>query len=156
VSVTALAGPDLSAIITMPSGNFSSEETKGLLMQLQEVNGSTASGAVVVTITVPTGYSVSFDNTLTSIQVSGGSLVSVANGKWTLSGSVGSQQLRISLNGGESIGGHSTMDVGFWVSRTSANGGSRSNITISVADDSSGSYDVNRLNNIYARVITAQ
>ncbi|WP_157634793.1 hypothetical protein [Spirosoma panaciterrae] len=33
------------------------------------------------------------------------------------------------------------------------NGCSRSNITVNVADDSSGSYDVNRLNNVYARII---
>ncbi|WP_460956813.1 hypothetical protein, partial [Spirosoma litoris] len=36
VSVTALAGPDLSPIILMPEGNFAAGETKGLLMKLQE------------------------------------------------------------------------------------------------------------------------
>ncbi|WP_281167752.1 hypothetical protein [Spirosoma panaciterrae] len=39
------------------------------------------------------------------------------------------------------------------MSRTSANGGSRSNITVNVADDNGGSYDVNRFNNVYARII---
>ncbi|WP_155297362.1 hypothetical protein [Spirosoma aerolatum] len=44
--------------------------------------------------------------------------------------------------------------MGFTISRTSANSGSVSNITVNVADDSSGSYDVNRLNNVYARIIS--
>ncbi|WP_298607207.1 choice-of-anchor Q domain-containing protein [uncultured Spirosoma sp.] len=153
VSLTALAGPDLSPLINMPSGNFAPGETKGMLIQLQEVNGGNATGNLLITITVPTGYSISFDNTLTSLNVSGGSSVNVQNPKWQISNTVASQQLSLRLNGGESVGPRSTMNIGVFVSRTSANGGSYSNITISVADDSGGTYDVNRLNNIYARII---
>ncbi|GAB4024579.1 hypothetical protein GCM10028809_02090 [Spirosoma gilvum] len=156
VSVTALAGPDLSAIMSLPDGNFQAGESKGLLMQLQEVNGSTASGSIVITITVPTGYSVSFDNSLTSINVSGGSTnpVSVQNNKWHLSSSVAGQQVSLSINGGESVVANSTLNLGFTITRTTANAGSVSNITVNIADDSGGQYDVNQLNNIYARVIS--
>ncbi|WP_080058028.1 hypothetical protein [Spirosoma aerolatum] len=63
-----------------------------------------------------------------------------------LSNTVGTQQVQFSLSGGQ-------LDDECGVSRISANAGSYSNITVSVADDSGGTYDVNRLNNIYARII---
>ncbi|WP_020599170.1 LamG domain-containing protein [Spirosoma panaciterrae] len=154
VSVTALAGPDLSAIISLPDANFPAGSSKNLLMQLQEVNGSPATGNITITITVPTGYSVSFDNTLTSFTVSGGGAGSVDNTKWHQSNNVASQQVSITINGGQSVGAKTTMNLGFTVRRTSANAGSVSNITVNIADDSSGSYDVNRLNNVYARIIS--
>ncbi|GAB4041379.1 beta strand repeat-containing protein [Spirosoma gilvum] len=156
VSVTALAGPDLSAIMSLPDGNFQARESKGLLMQLQEVNGATASGSIMITITVPVGYSVSFDNSLTSINVSGGSNnpVAVQNTKWQISSSLAGQQLSLALNGGESVAASSTINLGFSITRTTANAGSVSNITVNVADDGRGQYDVNRLNNVYARIIT--
>ncbi|GAB4024576.1 hypothetical protein GCM10028809_02080 [Spirosoma gilvum] len=154
VSVTALAGPDLTAIMSLPDGNFQAGESKGLLMQVQEVNGSTASGSIIITITVPVGYSVSFDNSLTSINVSGGSTVAVQNNKWHVSSNIVGQQLSLVLNGGESVTASTTLNVGFLITRTTANAGSTSNITINVADDSAGSYDVNRLNNVYSRIIS--
>ncbi|WP_080055319.1 Ig-like domain-containing protein [Spirosoma aerolatum] len=155
VSVTAVAGPDLSAILSLPNGNFSIGESKGLLVQLQEVNGAVSSGAIVITISVPTGYSVSFDNTLTSLNVSGGSNnpVTIQNNKWHVSNTIAGQQLSLAINGGESIGANTTLKLGLTITRTTANGGSTSNITINVANDGGGIYDVNRLNNIYARII---
>ncbi|GAB4026184.1 beta strand repeat-containing protein [Spirosoma gilvum] len=155
VSVTALAGPDLSAIMSLPDGNFTAGENKGLLVQLQEVNGAVSSGSIIITITVPTGYSISFDNTLTSINVSGGTTnpVAVQNSKWHVSNTVAGQQLSLAINSGESVGANSTLNLGFTITRTTANPGSTSNITINVADDGGGTYDVNRLNNIYARII---
>ncbi|RAI77484.1 hypothetical protein HMF3257_30865 [Spirosoma telluris] len=104
VSVTALAGPDLSPLISLPDANFAVVDSKGLLIQLQEVNGSVASGNIIITLTVPTGYSVSFDNTLTSFDVSGGSRVMVANSKWHVSNTVSNRQLSLTINGGESVG----------------------------------------------------
>ncbi|GAB4032875.1 hypothetical protein GCM10028809_32690 [Spirosoma gilvum] len=156
VSVTALAGPDLSATLSLPDANFPAGSSKDLLMQLQEVNGSTARGSIVITLTVPAGYSVSFDNTLSSINVSGGTTnpVAVQNSQWQVSQSVAGQQLSLSLNGGESVVANGTLSLGFTIIRTSANSGSVSNITVNVADDSGGSYDVNRLNNVYARIIS--
>lgn len=154
VSVTALTGPDLSSILNLPSSSFSAGETKGLLMQVQEVNGATATGNIVVTITVPVGYSVSFDNTLTSFSVSGGSTTSVQNTQWHISSRVTGQSLSIAINGGQSVEANSTMNLGFSITRSSANSGSVSNVTVNVANDSSGSYDVNRFNNVYARIIT--
>ncbi|GAB4030113.1 hypothetical protein GCM10028809_22470 [Spirosoma gilvum] len=154
VSVTALAGPDLSAIMSLPDANFPAGGSKGLLIQVQEVNGAVSSGAIVITITVPTGYSVSFDNTLTSIDVSGGSTVIVQNNKWHISSNVANQQVSLAINGGESVGANATLNLGVTITRTTANAGSTSNITINVTDDGSGSYDVNRLNNIFARIIS--
>ncbi|GAB4036101.1 beta strand repeat-containing protein [Spirosoma gilvum] len=157
VSVTALAGPDLSAIMSLPEANFPAGDAKGLLVQLQEVNGAaTSAGNIVLTLTMPTGYSVSFDNTLTSINVAGGSEnpVSVSNPKWHITSTIANQQISLTINGGEFIAARGVMNLGFTVNRTSANSGSSSNITVNVADDSSGTYDVNRSNNIYARIIT--
>ncbi len=156
VSVTALSGPDLTAIVSLPDANFPAGGSKDLLVQVQEVNGSIASGNIVITITVPTGYSVSFDNTLTSFTVSGGGsdLVSVDNTKWQQSSNLAGQQISLTINSGQSIAARSTMNLGFTITRTSANSGSASNLTVNIADDSSGGYDVNRLNNVYARIIT--
>ncbi|GAB4041374.1 hypothetical protein GCM10028809_68430 [Spirosoma gilvum] len=154
VSVTALAGPDLSPTLSLPNSNFSTGEQKGLLMQVQEVNGAVSSGAIVITVTVPTGYSVSFDNTLTSFTVSGGGSSPVDNTKWHQTSTVAGQQVSVTINGGQSIGAGTTMSLGFAITRTSANSGSSSNITVNVTDDSGQTYDVNRLNNVYARIIT--
>ncbi|GAB4035203.1 hypothetical protein [Spirosoma gilvum] len=157
VSVTALAGPDLSAIMSLPEANFQAGDAKGLLVQLQEVNGAaTSAGAIVLTLTVPTGYSVSFDNTLTSISVAGGSgnPVSVDNSKWHITTTIANQQISLTINAGEFIAARGVMNLGFMISRTSANSGSTSNITVNVADDSGGTYDVNKSNNVYARIIS--
>ncbi|WP_210422515.1 putative Ig domain-containing protein [Spirosoma sp. KCTC 42546] len=157
VSVTALSGPDLTAIVSLPDANFSAGETKGLLLQLQEVNGTAARGAIVMTISVPPGYSVNFDNTLTTISVSGGSAnpVAVDNARWHQGSSVMGRQLSLMINEGQGVGANSTVSLGVRITRTSANSGSVSNITVNVADDSGGGYDVNRLNNVYARIIQA-
>ncbi|WP_198175357.1 Ig-like domain-containing protein [Spirosoma telluris] len=157
VSVTALPGPDLSATLSLPDANFPASSSKDLLVQVQEVNGSAATGNIVITLTVPTGYSVSFDNSLTSINVSGGSTnpVSVQNSKWQVSSRVAGRQLSLVINSGESVGAKGTLSLGFSITRTTATGGSVSNITINVADDSGGQYDVNRLNNVYARIINS-
>ncbi|MBN8821875.1 MAG: leucine-rich repeat domain-containing protein [Spirosoma sp.] len=153
ISVTALTGPDLSPILSISNANFAADDSKVLLVQVQEVNGATASGAILITITVPVGYSVSFDNTLTSFSVSGGESTSVDNTKWHQSSSVSGQQISLALNNGQSVGANSTLNIGILVTRTTANSGSASNITVNIADDSSGRYDVNRLNNVYARII---
>ncbi|MVM40330.1 hypothetical protein GO730_26220 [Spirosoma sp. HMF3257] len=44
--------------------------------------------------------------------------------------------------------------LGFSVTRTSANSGSTSSITVNVADDRTMTYDSNLSNNIYARIIS--
>ncbi|MVM35178.1 hypothetical protein GO755_34460 [Spirosoma sp. HMF4905] len=156
VSVTAVSGPDLSAIISLPDANFQAGDSKDFLIQLQEVNGETASGTIVITITAPAGYTVDFNNSLTSIDVAGGSNnpVAVQNSKWQISNNVGNHQLSLTINSGESVEANTTLNLGFSVTRTTANAGSTSNITINVADDGGGSYDVNRLNNVYARIIS--
>ncbi|MBN8823945.1 MULTISPECIES: hypothetical protein [unclassified Spirosoma] len=155
VSVTALSGPDLSPIINLLDANFSAGDSKNFLVQLQEVNGATSTGNIIITITVPVGYTVTFNSSLTSMIISGGgtNAVTVQNNKWTVSNNRDNQQLSLSINSGESVGASSTQNLGFTVTRTTANSGSVSNITVNVADDSGNQYDVNRLNNVFARIL---
>ncbi|GAB4039665.1 beta strand repeat-containing protein [Spirosoma gilvum] len=157
VSVTVVTGPDLTSILSLPDANFPANGSKQLLIQVQEVNGfATTGSSITINITVPAGYTISYDNTLTSINVSGGSNnpVAVQNSKWQVSSNVANQQLSLTINGGESMGANTTLNLGFTITRTTANSGSTSNITINVADDSGGSYDNNHLNNIFARIIS--
>ncbi|MVM37671.1 hypothetical protein GO730_08780 [Spirosoma sp. HMF3257] len=58
------------------------------------------------------------------------------------------------MNAGQFIAANATAKLGFTITRTSANAGSISNITINVNDDIPKTYDNNSLNNIYARIIS--
>ncbi|QMW02969.1 hypothetical protein [Spirosoma foliorum] len=155
VSVTAVQGPDLSPIINLPDANFPVNGSKELLVTVQEVNGvPTNAGAIVVTITVPVGYTIGFSTSITSLTISGGSAVSVDNNKWELNTPATSQQLSVRVNDGQRIGANGVMNLGFTVRRTTANSGSVSSITINVANDQTSGYDSNLSNNVYARIIS--
>lgn len=150
--------PDLTPIIVLPLGNFtnsSPENGRNLVVTLFEVDGySTAAGKVAFTITAPLGYSIAFSNSITSIDVSGGNTTSVNNTNWTLTDNQGNQQLSLVMNNGNNIVANGKQNIGFTITRTSANSGSTSNITININDDVSKAYDGNPLNNIYVRIIS--
>ncbi|WP_168207871.1 hypothetical protein [Spirosoma sp. KCTC 42546] len=146
--------PDLSPTLTLPQANFAAsgpEATRNFTINLYEVGHvPTASGTVVITLTAPTGYSLAFSNTLTSLLVSGGgnTPIAVQNSKFHVTNNIGNQQLTLTINSGEGIGADSQLILGFSMTRTSANSGSLSNITVNVANDG------NPTNNVYARIIT--
>lgn len=154
------SGPDLTPTINLPLANFTTsgaETIKNFTVGLYELAGQTTpTGSVKFTITIPIGYSIAFDNTITSIDVSGGNTTTVDNTKWTLTASnLGGLQLVLQMNAGQSIGANGNSIIGFTITRTIANSGSTSNITASVNDDPTTSYDNNPVNNIYVRNINS-
>ncbi|GAB4056079.1 NHL domain-containing protein [Spirosoma litoris] len=152
----ALPGTDLSPTIDLPQANFPIGSTSNFLVNVFEVNGlPTSMNNVVITITAPTGYTLSFANSLTSIIVSGGSStpVEVDNTKWTVTSMTSGVQLTLTINSGQFIAAKGKATLGFSLSRTTANSGSTSSITVNVKNDAAKTYDGNSTNNVYARII---
>ncbi|GAB4033169.1 hypothetical protein [Spirosoma gilvum] len=156
----ALAGTDLSPTLVLPQSNFGAvgaDRVRNFVVNIYEVTGlPTAVGQATITITVPTGYTISFDSDQTSIEVSGaeGEPVSVDNPRWQVSNEIAGQQLTLTMKSGERITGAGQSVVGFQIVRTTANSGSVSSITVNVTDDASKAYDGNPANNVYARIIS--
>lgn len=154
-----MTGPDLTPVIRFPEANFTASGTEATLnftVDITEVAGqATSSGAIVVTVTAPLGYTLGFDNTRTSIDVSGGTNnpVAVDNTKWTSTS--GSRQLSLTINQGQLIAGSGKATLGFSITRVSASSGSTSNMTINIRDDASKQYDGNSANNIDVRKLNA-
>ncbi|QIP11692.1 DUF3494 domain-containing protein [Spirosoma aureum] len=151
--------PDLTPIINLPSNNFTTsgaDLVKNFTMGIYEVAGQpTSSGNIVFTITAPFGYTLAFNSSLTSIDVSGGSTIAVNNTNWAVTSNNG-LQLTLTIKPGQFIAaspGNSI--IGFTITRTVANSNGTANITVNVADDASKTYDNNPANNIYARNINA-
>lgn len=154
----SVAGPDLALILLLPQANFAAAGTVGeFVVNLFEIGGlATASGKVTITLTAPLGYTLAFSNTLTSINVSGGSQnpVTVNNTQWSLTNSLNDRQLTLTMNSDAFIGGGSQSSIGFQITRTNANSGSVASLTVNVANDLTMTYDSNLSNNIYARIIS--
>ncbi|WP_080059331.1 DUF5689 domain-containing protein [Spirosoma aerolatum] len=162
VSVTATNGPDISPTITLIQSQFAASapnNARNFVVNLYEVGyHSTASGQLTITLSVPTGYTLTFDGTLTSTSVLDASNVSndvaVDNTNWDVISSVDGQQITLKMKAGQFLDANTQRNVGFSLTRTTANSGSVSNITVNVANDSGSVYDVNATNNIYARIIS--
>ncbi|WP_460906900.1 Ig-like domain-containing protein [Spirosoma areae] len=153
--------PDLTPVITLPQANFTpsgANSTRDFIVEIFELAGqSTSSGNAAITISAPSGYTLSFTNSLTSINVSGGANnpVSVDNTKWMVTSiAPTNEQISLKMNAGQFIAAMSKGTLGFTITRTTANTGSSSNITVNVTDDATKTYDSNPLNNVYARIIT--
>ncbi|GAB4051962.1 beta strand repeat-containing protein [Spirosoma litoris] len=151
--------PDLTPTITMPQANFgaSPNNVRNFVVNIQELAGiATSSGNVVITLSVPTGYTISYSNAITSIDVTDGATTNVDNTKWSVTAS-NSVQITLTINAGQFIAANATARLGFTATRTTANTGSISNITVNVANDLGTNatlrYDGNPLNNVYARII---
>jgi hypothetical protein len=150
--------PDLTPNLLLPQANFpAGSSVANFVVGLYEGNGfPTSSGNVAITLTAPFGYSLTFDPSLTSITISGGtgSSMTVTNTNWTVASSQ-NNQISLVMKSGQFIGAGGNVTIGFSLTRTSANSNSAANLTVSVADDAANAYDSNITNNIYARIITA-
>ncbi|CCH56982.1 glycosyl hydrolase family 98 putative carbohydrate binding module [Fibrisoma limi BUZ 3] len=152
--------PDLTPIITLPAANFSPsgiDTSKNLTIRIYEGAGqNTSSGNVVIAVTAPAGYSLSYNSTLTSIDVSGGGTVAIDNTKWVVTSNVtNGSQIVLNIKPGQFIPANGSSFLGFTLTRIGANSGSVSSVTTNIFDDPSQSYDGNSQNNIFVRVINA-
>ncbi|QIP11530.1 PQQ-dependent sugar dehydrogenase [Spirosoma aureum] len=150
--------PDLTPNLLLPQANFpAGSSVANFVVGIYEGNGfPTSSGNVVITLTAPIGYSLAFNPSITSITISGGtgSPTTVTNTSWTVTSSQ-NNQISLVMKSGQFIGAGGNVNIGFSLTRTSANSNSAANLTVSVADDATNAYDSNITNNIYARIITA-
>ena len=157
--VSRIAPPDLTPVILLPLGNFTasgSNASRDFIIIVQEVAGQpTSSGNIVVTVSAPLGYNLTYNNTLTQISVSGGTTnpVTVDNARWTSSAASG-QQLTLSIKANEFITAAGQATLGFTITRAGGSQGTV-NLTVNVSDDATQTYDSNSLNNIYVRNINA-
>ncbi|QMW06064.1 ice-binding family protein [Spirosoma foliorum] len=154
----ATLAPDLTPTIELSQANFAlaPDNERNFAVNVFELAGNpTSSGNVAMTITVPIGYTISFTNTLSTILISGGSTepVAVDNTHWTVTNTDG-RQISLIINAGQFIAAKATARLGFTMTRTTANSGSISSITVNVTNDASHSYDSNPFNNIYARIVS--
>ncbi|GAB4056412.1 beta strand repeat-containing protein [Spirosoma litoris] len=151
-------GSDLTANILLPQAQFGASGTAAVgnfVVNVFEVGGlPTSSGNVTITITAPIGYTLAFPPNLTSIDVQTSGTLNVNNGQWTVTKSLANRQLTLTMNSGAFISGGGESSLGFTLTRTSANSGSTSSITVNVADDLTMTYDGNLANNVYARIIS--
>lgn len=161
VGLTAVTqNPDLTPTLLLPQANFAAtgaEATRNFTINLFEIGGEPIpNGTVVITLTAPIGYTLAYTNSLSSINVSGGDAnpVRVDNPNWTVSTNLQNRQLTLTINSNQGLVANGSSVLGFSITRTTANSGSTSNITINVKEDGSGIYDGNASNNIYARIIS--
>ncbi|QMW01012.1 Ig-like domain-containing protein [Spirosoma foliorum] len=155
----ALAGTDLTPTLVLPQANFPSSGSQGnFVVNLFEVAGlPTSLGNVAITITAPVGYSLTFDPAQTSINVTGGETnpIAVKNTNWIQTNSLASRQISLMLKSDQLIPAGGQINIGFTLTRTTANSGSVSNITVNISDDATMLYDGNPFNNVYARIINS-
>lgn len=163
VSVTATNGPDISPTLLLPQSQFAASapnNVRNFVVNLYEVGyHATTSGQLTITISAPAGYTLTFDGTQSTISIVDGSNVSknmaVDNQNWEVTSSdPGGQQFTLKLKADQFMDANTQRDVGFSLTRTTANTGSVSNITVNVKNDNGSGYDVNAANNIYARIIS--
>lgn len=158
--VQRIATPDLTPSITLPQSIFlasGSESVRNFTVTLQEVAGQqTSSGTIQFVVTAPSGYSLSYDNTITSMTPTGNpTSVSVDNTKWTVVSNIINLQLILKINANQFIAANMFSTIGFTITRNAVSSGSYSNLNVSISDDPTFTYDSNNTNNIFSRIITA-
>lgn len=150
---------DLTPSIVLPQANLpASGSVLNFVVSVTEVNGlPTTMGNVSITVTAPLGYTLAFAPSITTINVSGGTTnpVAVSNANWTVTNPGGNKQISLVMKANQLIGASGNVNLGFTITRTSANSGSTANINVNVTNDTAGIYDSNVTNNIFARVISA-
>lgn len=151
---------DLTPLIQLPANNFpptGSTATKSFTVGIYETQNvsATPAGTIEFTVTVPNGFSLTFNPSATSIGVSGGSSTTIQNGRWTVTNSsLGGRRLTLRMKAGEFIAAGQSSVLGFTISRTTSTNGS-SSITVNISDDPTKTFDSNSANNIYSRIINS-
>ncbi|WP_333483042.1 hypothetical protein [Spirosoma telluris] len=148
--------PDLVLNLVLLQANFGANAAQNFVVNIFEVVGTaTSSGTVELVVTAPVGYTLSFNNSITTINVFALGNQTVNNPNWTATNIVANRQITVKMNAGQYIAAGGSSALGFTITRTTANSGSTSSITASITNDSTLTYDSNSSNNIYARIINA-
>ncbi len=160
VSSVAQPAPDLTPGILLPFNNFAVSTSKNIVLQLQELLNlaDTETGQISFSVTVPLGYTIAFEPTMSSAAVTGLSPnpYPVENSNWTLiSSQLGNRKLNFKANAGIKIAKAAKANIGFTITRSSGSASSPI-ITVNIIDDTSFQiYDSNNGNNIFTRIINS-
>ncbi len=153
------SAPDLTPIIALPNNNFlTNGVTKNFTAAIYELLSVATGPNVQFSVTVPTGYSLAFNPSQTTITPTGSAIpVTVKNSEWTVvATALGGRRLTFQANAGITLAQLGNAILGYTVTRVSAQPGSTAVITVGVVDDiSKFIYDLVDANNIYTRVINS-
>ena len=145
--------PDFSPSIDIEALNFSEgAEAIDFVVNISEINGAPSSGQVVVNISKPSGFTISYDANAT-ISVLSGEEVLVNNGDWLITENA--MFITLTLEVGETIGADSFSSIGFTIERNEDVASQTSQPITATIVDGSGS-DSQNYNNTYNTVVVAQ
>ncbi|MEZ7967425.1 MAG: hypothetical protein QMB45_07565, partial [Flavobacteriales bacterium] len=145
--------PDFSPSIDIEALNFSEgAEAIDFVVNISEINGAPSSGQVVVNISKPSGFTISYDANAT-ISVLSGEDVLVNNGDWLITENA--MFITLTLEVGETIGADSFSSIGFTIERNEDVASQTSQPITATIVDGSGS-DSQNYNNTYNTVVVAQ
>lgn len=154
LTVQAPPAPDLTPVIQLPVNAMNTGDSRDFVVRLNEIHNITTNGLVAFNISVPVGYTLSFNGAITNINVLTAGTFTVSNNQWNTF-NVTSRSIDLQAKPGFVINNKGNTYLGFKVTRVSALSNSVSNITVNIYPDTNRQYDSNNANNLYNRVITA-
>lgn len=151
---TNLSGADITPGIRLIDPNFAPGESKNFVVMFSEVKSQATQSQIAFNVTVPLGYTVTFNDTLQSTTVALLGTVPVSNRSWAKFPHSAND---VDLQSFSSffIPAASQTYVGFTITRSSSIAGSVANIVVNIYEDPTSTYDSNPSNNLSSRVITA-
>lgn len=154
LTVQAPPAPDLTPVIQLPVNAMNAGDSRDFVVRLNEIHNITTNGLIAFNISVPVGYTLSFNGATTNINVLTAGTFTVSNNQWNTF-NVTSRSIDLQAKPGFVITNKGNTYLGFKVTRVSALSNSVSNITVNIYPDTNRQYDSNNANNLYHRVITA-
>jgi hypothetical protein len=151
---TNLSGADITPTIRLIDPNFALGESKNFVVRFTELKSQATTSQIAFNVTVPFGYTLTFNNTLDSITVAVLGKLPVTNTRWTqfpytnFDSDFQSDPTFV-------ISPATQVNIGFTITRVSAIAGSTANIIVNVYADNDAAYDSNPANNLSNRIITA-
>lgn len=149
-----LSGADLTPVIRLIDPNFGAGQSKNFVLRIAEIKNQPTTSPIAFNITVPTGYTLTFNNAIDSITVTLLGKLPVTNSRWTQS-VISANESDFQSQSGFFIPAGSAINIGFTLTRTTANPGATGNIVVNIYQDNTNTYDSNPANNLYSRIITA-
>lgn len=156
VHINVIQYPDLTPVIMLPDNTYNDNQTKDVLVYVEEVKGvGTAPGQIAIAINAPSGFSLlPYDANQTNITLSGSGSYPVANNSFDLLQSTSSLILLLAKPS-FSLPPNGVVLIGVQLQHTSASNG-EATTTVNIYPDASKRYDNNTANNVYYRVLLKQ
>lgn len=144
------ATPDLIPVITMRTTTYSISgiKTRDFVLNTREIKGVPTDGSdVVISISLPTSFILTFDPATTSVIPGSGTAVTVNNSDWTMTQSGSFLILR--SKPGVIIGANGVSKIGFTLAlKNAVNAALSEQMTFTIMDSSGGELESDGFNNI--------